>query len=74
MLDKTAGKMKIWLNKNTLTAAITLACLAEIRSRNEEATEFYTKQDLLSKCFLLPTLSRSSILQDIYFLFVSEFI
>ena len=32
------------------------------------------KQDLLAKGFLLPTLSTSSILQDICFLFVSELI
>ena len=37
MLDKTAGKMKIGLNKNALTAVVSLICLAEIRSRNEEA-------------------------------------
>ena len=37
VLDKTAGKMKIGLNKNALTAVVSLICLAEIRSRNEEA-------------------------------------
>ena len=37
-------------NKNTLTVAFSLACL-EIRSRNEEAIQLYTKQDLLAKVF-----------------------
>ena len=38
-----------WINKNALTASLSLTSL-EIRSRNEEAIH-YTKQDLLAKGF-----------------------
>ena len=47
----------VW-NKDTLTAAVSLACL-EIRSRNEEVIISTKKQDLLAEGFLLPNLSTS---------------
>ena len=61
-------------NKNALTAVVCLACL-EIRLRNEEAINSTRKRIYSLKVFqLLPTSATSSILQDIYFLFVSELI
>ena len=60
-------------NKNALTAALSLACL-EIRSRNEEAINSTRNRVYLLKFFPLLLYRRSSILQDVYFLIVSELI
>ena len=61
-------------NKNALTAAVCLACM-EIRLRNEEAINSARNRIYSLKVFqLLPTSATSSILQDIYVLFVSELI
>ena len=54
-------------NKNTLTAAFSLACL-EIRSRNEEAIDStWNRIYLLKVLYLLPTLAKSGILLFICF-------
>ena len=60
-------------DKNALTATFSLACL-EIRSRNGEAINSTQNRIYSVKVFLFPTLLTSSILQDVYFLFVSELI
>ena len=61
-------------NKNALTPGVCLACM-EIRLRNEEAINSTQNRIYSLKVFqLLPTSATSGILQDIYFLFVSELI
>ena len=59
-------------NKNALTAAsVSLGWKLDREMRGQLILH---ETDLLAKGFLLTTLSTSSILQDIYFLFVSELI
>ena len=57
----------VYLNKNALTASVSLACL-ETRSRNEEAINSTQNTIYSLKVFLLPTLSTSILF------FVSELI
>ena len=63
----------VYSSKNALTAAVSLACLA-IRSRNKEAINSTRNRVYSLKGFHLLLYRRSSILQDVYFLIVSELI
>jgi len=69
----TVHNPQIVTEKERSYSGVTLACL-KIRSRNEEAINSQRNRIFSLKVFLLPTLSTSNILQDIYFLFVSELI
>ena len=64
----------VYSSKNALTAALSLACLV-IRSRNKEAINSTRNRVYsLTEGFHLLLYRRSSILQDVYFLIVSELI